>query len=88
MFHLVEDNRCLQDYKDMILLFLNHLLWEEGMYYYFSYTPGVGGSATMWSRMFEKISVWNGRSKMERLCVIVWTQIVGEICMTLCDMGM
>ena len=46
-----------------------------------------GGSAKMWSSMLEKNLVWNGGSKMENLCGIVWTQNGGEICKSGCDMG-
>ena len=38
------------------------------------YTPGGGGSDKKGSSMLEKNSVWNGGSKMEKLCGIVWTQ--------------
>ncbi len=41
----------------------------------------------MWSSMLEKNLVWNGGSKMEKLCGIVWTQSGGEICKSGCDMG-
>ncbi len=41
----------------------------------------------MWSSMLEKNLVWNGGSKMEKLCGIVWTQNGGEICKSVCDMG-
>ncbi len=41
----------------------------------------------MWSSMLEKNLVWNGGSKMDQLCGIVWTQNGGEICMNGSDMG-
>ncbi len=41
----------------------------------------------MWSSMLEKNLVWNGGSKMEKLCGIVWTQNGGEICKSGCGMG-
>ncbi len=37
--------------------------------------------------MLEKNLVWNGGSKKEKLCGIVWTQNGGEICKSGCDMG-
>ncbi len=43
-----------------------------------AFIPG-GGSAKMWSSMLEKNLVWNGGSKIEKLCGIVWTQNGGEI---------
>ena len=48
--------------------------------------PG-GGLPKMWSSMLEQNSVWNGGSKIEKWCGIVWTQNGGKICMTECDMG-
>ena len=41
----------------------------------------------MWSSMLEQNLVWNGGSKIEKWCGIVWTQNGGKICMTECDMG-
>ena len=38
--------------------------------------------------MLEKNLVWNGGSKIEKWCGIVWTQNGGEICKTECGMGM
>ncbi len=37
--------------------------------------------------MLEKNLVWNGGSKMEKLCGIVWIQNGGENCKSGCNMG-
>ena len=41
--------------------------------------PRGGGLLKMWSSMLEQNLVWNGGSKIEKWCGIVWTQIGGKI---------
>ncbi len=49
--------------------------------FYVNKIPG-GGLPKMWSSMLQQNLVWNGESKVEKWCGIVWTQNGGKICMT------
>ena len=69
------------DFSESILFNFCNILGSSGP------TARGGGSAKIWSSMLEKNLVWNGGSKMEKLCGIVWTQNGGEICKSGCDMG-
>ncbi len=44
-----------------------------------NHIPG-GPGAKNWSSMLVKNLVWNGGSKLEKLCGTLWTQNGGEIC--------
>ncbi len=76
-FAKLNRTRNFVDLQYYSMLFLFSLMVSRG-----------GGSAKNWTSMLEKNLVWNGGSKLEKLCGTVWTQNGGEICQNLCYMGM